>query len=51
MHRQCFENDFEMDLQLIALPLKRTGNVSKQIGSALQCIFNALKMHFNEKTL
>jgi len=40
-----------MDLQRISLLLKRNGNISKHIGNALQCIFNALKMQCKEKTL
>ena len=40
-----------MDLQRISLPLKPIGNVSKRIENAPQRIYNALKMHFNGKTL
>ena len=46
-----FGNDFEMDLQCISVPLKNIANVSKRNGNALQCIFNALKMHCNGKML
>ena len=46
-----FGNDFEMDLQRISVPLKNIANVSKRNGNALQCIFNALKMHCNRKIL
>ena len=46
-----FWNDFEMDLQRISVPLENIANVSKRNGNALQCIFNALKMHCNGKTL
>ena len=35
---------FKIDLQRISLSLKRIGNVTK-------CIGNALKMHYNGKTL
>ena len=38
-----------MDLQRISVPLKNIANVSKCNGHALQRIFNALKMHYNEK--
>ena len=38
-----------MYLQRISVPLKNIANVSKRNGNALQCIFNALKMHYNEK--
>ena len=34
----------------ISAPLKNIANVSKRNGNALQCIFNALKMHCNGKT-
>ena len=40
-----------MDLQRISVPLKNIANVSKRNGNALQRIENALKMHYNEKTL
>jgi len=46
-----FCNDLEMDLQRISVPLKNIVNVSKCNGNALQRIFNALKMHYNGKTL
>ena len=40
-----------MDLRRISVPLKNIANVSKRNGNALQRIFNALKMHYNEKAL
>ena len=40
-----------MDLQCIWVLLKNIANVSKRNGNALQRIFNAWKMHCNEKTL
>ena len=46
-HRQCFENDFKMDLQRISVPLKNIANVSKRNGNAFsrhfQCVENALQ--------
>ena len=44
-------NGFEMDLLCISVPLKNIANISKRNESALQCVFNALKMHCNEKML
>ena len=46
-----FWNGFEMDLQRISVLLENIANVSKRNENALQRIFNALKMHFDEKTL
>ena len=46
-----FWNDFEMDFQRISVPLKNIANVSKCNENVLQHIFNALKLHYNGKTL
>ena len=51
MHWQCFEMILNWICNANSVPLKNIASVSKRNGNALQCIFKALQMHCNRKTL